>query len=75
MVEVGGTPSSPLPSLLLETGYDRLTLDAVASDVHVGWATLYRKWADKPELVVEAVVSRMPHPDDVDTGVAARRSA
>ncbi len=55
-------------ALLLENGYDKLTLDAVASQVHVSKATLYRKWADKSELVVEALVSRMPTPDDVDTG-------
>lgn len=55
-------------TLLLEHGYDKLTLDAVATYVHVSKATLYRKWADKAELVVEAVVSRMPSPDDVDTG-------
>ncbi|MDQ2755729.1 MAG: TetR/AcrR family transcriptional regulator [Actinomycetota bacterium] len=55
-------------ALLLETGYDRLTLDAVAAAVHVSKATLYRKWTDKSELVVEAVVSRMPDADDLDTG-------
>lgn len=56
--------------LLGETGYDRLTYDAVAAEVHASKATLYRKWPLKAELVVEAVVSRMCGPDEdgPDTG-------
>jgi AcrR family transcriptional regulator len=41
--------------LLVETGYDKLTLDAVAAAAHASKATLYRRWNDKAELVVDAV--------------------
>lgn len=56
--------------LVAETGYDKLTYDAVATEVHASKATLYRKWPTKAELVVEAVVSRMCANDDcdIDTG-------
>ncbi len=45
--------------LLMESGYDKLTFDAVASRVRVSKATLYRKWASKASLVVDAVVSEI----------------
>jgi AcrR family transcriptional regulator len=41
--------------LLAETGYDRLTLDAVAARARASKATLYRRWAGKAELVCDAV--------------------
>lgn len=41
--------------LLIEVGYDRLTFDALASQVKVSKATLYRRWQGKPELVLAAV--------------------
>lgn len=42
-------------AVLAEIGYDRLTMDAVAARARAGKATLYRRWASKAELVVEAV--------------------
>jgi AcrR family transcriptional regulator len=56
--------------LLMEVGYDRLTMDAVARRAHASKATLYRRWATKPSLVVEALVraKESPHPVDHDTG-------
>lgn len=42
-------------AVLVESGYDRLTLDAVAAAAHVSKATLYRRWAGKADLVVDAV--------------------
>ncbi|MBA2554332.1 MAG: TetR/AcrR family transcriptional regulator [Geodermatophilaceae bacterium] len=42
-------------AVLAEVGYDRLTMEAVAARAHAGKATLYRRWASKAELVVEAV--------------------
>ena len=42
-------------AVLAEVGYDRLTMEAVAAKAHAGKATLYRRWASKAELVVEAV--------------------
>jgi AcrR family transcriptional regulator len=40
--------------LLAEIGYDRLTIDAVASRARAGKATVYRRWPSKAELVAEA---------------------
>jgi AcrR family transcriptional regulator len=42
--------------LLQEHGYDRLTLDAVATSAHASKATLYRRWPTKAELVLAAFV-------------------
>jgi AcrR family transcriptional regulator len=41
--------------LLAESGYDRLTMEAVAARAKAGKATLYRRWPSKAELVVDAV--------------------
>ena len=41
--------------LLLEVGYDRLTMDSVAARARAGKATLYRRWSSKQRLVVDAV--------------------
>jgi AcrR family transcriptional regulator len=56
--------------LLLEVGYDRLTLDAVARRSRSSKATLYRRWASKPSLVVDAMVRAKQAPDagEHDTG-------
>jgi len=55
-------------TVLAETGYDRLTMDAVATEAKASKATLYRRWSSKPELVVEAVCSHKEHPPPPDTG-------
>jgi AcrR family transcriptional regulator len=56
--------------LLMEVGYDRLTMDAVAKRARASKATLYRRWETKPSLVVEALVraKSAPHVVDHDTG-------
>ena len=56
--------------LLLEVGYDRLTMDAGARRAQASKATLYRRWESKPALVIDALVRAkgMPHPIGVDTG-------
>jgi AcrR family transcriptional regulator len=41
--------------LLLDAGYDRLTMDAVARKARASKATLYRRWSSKQSLVVDAV--------------------
>jgi AcrR family transcriptional regulator len=41
--------------LLLDAGYDRLTMDAVAKKARASKATLYRRWSSKQSLVVDAV--------------------
>ena len=42
--------------LLQEHGYDRLTVDAVATTARASKATLYRRWPTKAELVLAAFV-------------------
>ncbi len=41
--------------VLAETGYDGMTIDMVAARAKAGKATLYRRWASKADLVIEAV--------------------
>jgi AcrR family transcriptional regulator len=56
--------------VLAELGYDRLTMDAVATAAKASKATLYRRWSTKAELVVDAIsrAKGCPLPEDVDTG-------
>jgi AcrR family transcriptional regulator len=56
--------------LLASVGYDRLTLDAVATEARASKATLYRRWETKAELVVDAIARAKggPHPAIVDSG-------
>jgi AcrR family transcriptional regulator len=42
--------------LLREHGYDRLTMEAVATTARASKATLYRRWPTKAELVLAAFV-------------------
>jgi AcrR family transcriptional regulator len=44
--------------LLGEVGYDRMTMDAVATRARASKATIYRTWPDKPGLVAEALINR-----------------
>jgi AcrR family transcriptional regulator len=55
--------------LVLEVGYDRLSMDALAERAHAGKATIYRHWSGKAEVVAEAI--RQRHCDEevvADTG-------
>jgi len=55
--------------LLGEVGYDRMTMDAVATRARASKATIYRTWPDKPGLVAEALISRFgATPQAPDTG-------
>ncbi len=56
--------------LVIELGYDRLTMDAVAKRARASKATLYRRWESKASLVVEALIraKQSPHIGDHDTG-------
>jgi AcrR family transcriptional regulator len=56
--------------LLMEVGYDRLTMDAVARQARASKATLYRRWESKASLVVEALArgKTAPHVEVHDTG-------
>ncbi|CAM4245470.1 TetR/AcrR family transcriptional regulator [Kibdelosporangium persicum] len=56
-------------ALLVEIGYDRLTLDAVAARTRSSKATLYRRWASKAALVTDAVALLAPSDLELpDTG-------
>jgi AcrR family transcriptional regulator len=41
--------------VLAEVGYEGMTVEMVATRAKAGKATLYRRWASKEELVIEAV--------------------
>ena len=56
-------------AVLVDTGYDRLTMDAVASRAKASKATLYRRWNGKASLVIDALLSdKAPPVSPVDTG-------
>ncbi|HLK78089.1 MAG TPA: TetR/AcrR family transcriptional regulator [Streptosporangiaceae bacterium] len=46
---------SAVVSLLGETGYEAMTMDAVAARAHASKTTIYRRWPGKAELVRAAV--------------------
>src|SRR3954464_15284431 len=55
-------------TILAEVGYDRLTMDAVATRAKASKATLYRRWAGKANLAIEALThTKAPH-EFPDTG-------
>ncbi|ONK12198.1 TetR/AcrR family transcriptional regulator [Streptomyces sp. MP131-18] len=55
--------------VLRETGYEALTMDAIAARARCGKATLYRQWHSKPRLVAAALHAHRPtRIDGVDTG-------
>ncbi|WP_344873768.1 TetR/AcrR family transcriptional regulator [Nonomuraea antimicrobica] len=56
--------------LLSEVGFDRMTVDQIAKRAKASKATIYRRWAGKPELVVDVICRRfdMDLPPGEDTG-------
>lgn len=57
-------------SVAAESGYDGLTIDAVAARAHASKATVYRRWKNKAELV-RAALDRLDDADNAtipDTG-------
>lgn len=59
--------------LLAEVGYDRMSMDAVASRAHAGKATIYRRWPNKAALVTTSLLfcaGKLDHTTDSvpDTG-------
>ncbi len=56
--------------LLVEVGFSAMTVEGVASRAGVGKATIYRRWASKLPLVVEAF-GQLPGFEDVDSGSLA----
>lgn len=57
--------------LLLEVGCERMTLDAVAEKSGVARSTIYRNWADRSELIMQAVDCVLVIPGLNDTGTLA----
>lgn len=56
--------------LVVEHGFDRLTMDQVAEATRSSKATLYRQWGSKATLVADALMHsvRDHHTVDIDTG-------
>jgi AcrR family transcriptional regulator len=56
--------------LLLETGFEAMSMDALARRARVGKATLYGRWGGKPALVVAAVqhAAESTRPETEDHG-------
>lgn len=46
--------------VLADVGFDGLTMDMVAARAHASKATVYRRWASKGDLIVDAI-ARMKH--------------
>jgi len=55
-------------AVLADVGYDRLTMDAVATRAKASKATLYRRWTTKAALVIDALLSQKTMPEVPDTG-------
>ena len=43
---------------LTDVGYDRLTMDEIASRARASKATLYRRWPSKAALIIDAIVAQ-----------------
>ncbi len=54
--------------LLAEEGFQGLSIEAVAARAGVGKTTIYRRWASKEELVMEAILQVQIDVQVVDTG-------
>lgn len=54
--------------VLADVGYDRLTMDAVATRAKASKATLYRRWTNKVSLVIDALLVQKKAPVLPDTG-------
>lgn len=54
---------------LARLGYSGLTMEGVAAAARTGKASLYRRWAHKDDLIVDALDAAMPHVGEPpDTG-------
>ena len=54
--------------LLVRDGYDRVSMEGVATAAGVGKTTVYRRWSSKAELVIDAMATLKPTIDTIDTG-------
>jgi AcrR family transcriptional regulator len=53
-------------AILAETGFDRMTMEMVALRAKAGKGALYRRWASKQELVLDAVAQMKREQVDLD---------
>lgn len=54
--------------VLVRDGYDRFSMEGVATAAGVGKATVYRRWGGKADLVIDAMATLKPAVDNIDTG-------
>jgi AcrR family transcriptional regulator len=54
--------------LLVDSGYEAMTMDALAKHAHVSKATIYRRWSGKADLIVDALQGGAACYDGVDRG-------
>jgi AcrR family transcriptional regulator len=52
---------------LMENGYPKLTMDRVAERARTSKASLYRRWSNKTDLVMDALLHHFPTPDELPT--------
>lgn len=57
---------------LTEVGYAAFAVESVAARARTGKASIYRRWASKQELVMDALTARLPSPDDPALDLAGR---
>lgn len=55
--------------LMQEVGYERCTIEAIATRAHASKATIYRRWNNKQELILSAVTRHtFCSPPEIDSG-------
>jgi AcrR family transcriptional regulator len=72
---VHGSILTATRDLLAASGYERLTIEAIAAQAGVSKQTIYRWWPSKAAIVAEAVLAGViieAHPTPPDTGDIAR---
>lgn len=55
---------------LMEVGYQRVTIEGVANRAETGKPVIYRRWANRDELIIAAIQKNIPKPVEnaPDTG-------
>jgi AcrR family transcriptional regulator len=54
--------------LLVDRGFGRTSMDAIAAAAGVGKPAIYRRYQDKAQLVAAAIATQLPHMDLPDLG-------
>lgn len=58
---------------LTSGGFARMTMEGIAGAAQTGKAALYRRWASKADLVIDALGSTLPPPTDIPDLGSVRR--